>query len=185
MERESGRKRSIVLLRVILTVLATAYACWIFSNSLKTAAQSTVASNRVQRLVQGVCDAIFGDGKVFVSSLFIRKTAHFCEFALLGFLVFFTVYVYVFRKKQALFYCLFVAAGSALLVGAIDEILQIFTEGRGPSPWDTLLDFSGGVAGDFFALIIYFLVRAIFRKVCASDEKEKEKSDCGDESDTL
>ena len=78
---------------------------------------------------------------------FVRKAAHFCEFALLGFLTTWLL-LWVSRRfismspwKTWLF-----PAAFTLLYAISDEVHQIFT-GRGSRVTDVLIDFSGALCG--------------------------------------
>lgn len=139
--------------------------CWIFSNSLKTAPESSAASEKVQTVVQSVIDKVAGEGKVNVSMHFIRKAAHFSEFALFSFLVFFTAYSYICFKPYATAISMACAAALALVCGCADEIIQNFSEGRSPGVFDALIDFSGGVAGTFCAALIFIIIKNIAGKI--------------------
>ena len=46
------------ILRIVLTLSTAAFVCWIFSNSLKTAAESTVQSSFVKELVENFLSAL-------------------------------------------------------------------------------------------------------------------------------
>lgn len=168
-EKNSGKDRrketiAITVLRALLTAVTAAYLCWIFSNSVKTAPESSAASEKVLAAVQSVADKVLGEGKLNVSMYFIRKAAHFSEFALFAFLAFFTCYSYVFKKPHAAAVSMASAAALALICGGADEIIQIFSEGRGPAVFDAMIDFSGGVAGAFCALLILLIAKSIAKK---------------------
>lgn len=166
-KQKNKRKNTIVIivLRAFLTAVTAAYLCWIFSNSVKTASESSAASGKVQAAVQSVVDKVVGEGKVSVSMYFIRKAAHFSEFALFSFLAVFTCYSYVYHKPHATAIATGCASILALVCGGADEIIQIFSEGRGPSLFDAMIDFLGGVAGAFFALLILVTVKSIAKKI--------------------
>ena len=168
-EKDSGKDRrketiAITVLRALLTAVTAAYLCWIFSNSVKTAPESSAASEKVLAVVQSLADKVLGEGKLNVSMYFIRKAAHFSEFALFAFLSFFTLYSYVFKKPHAAAVSMASAAALALICGGADEIIQIFSEGRGPAAFDVMIDFSGGVAGAFCALLILLIAKCIAKK---------------------
>ncbi|MGN1061770.1 MAG: VanZ family protein [Candidatus Scatosoma sp.] len=164
MVNERKKRITLTVIRALLTTVTAAYLCWIFSNSLKNAQQSSEASGKVQAVLQAVADKLAGEGKIVISARFIRKSAHFSEFALLSFLVFFTSYSYLCFKPHATAIGLGYAAGVALVCGAADETVQIFAEGRAPSVFDAMIDFSGGVAGAFCALLLFVIVRSIVKK---------------------
>lgn len=79
-----------IILRAVLTTLTGALIGWIFSNSLKNAESSSSQSGAVLRAIQNFFDVLFPGGGIVVSSHFIRKAAHFSEYALLGAMLFFT-----------------------------------------------------------------------------------------------
>ena len=89
-----------------------------------------------------------GNRTLFKINYFVRKCAHFTEYAVLAALLFRAFRAdsaYRWRLKWAL-YSLAVIAGWA----ALDEWHQSFTRTRGGSIWDSLLDSSGGL----FSLLI-------------------------------
>ena len=78
---------------------------------------------------------------------FVRKAAHFCEFALLGFLsagLFLWLSARTFAVKGWM--TLSIPAVFTLLYAASDEIHQMFTD-RGPRVTDVLIDFAGACFG--------------------------------------
>lgn len=150
-----------VLPRVFTTLFTLLYLGWIFSNSLATAQQSGAASGKVRDAVQKIVDFFFGKGQICVSHRFIRKAAHFSEFALLGFLAFFMYDTYFSARKKATAICAFLAAGTTLAGGAADECIQIFADGRGPSVFDAMIDFAGGICGVFVALAVFFIAKKV------------------------
>jgi VanZ family protein len=78
---------------------------------------------------------IFGREVPFTVHVAIRKSAHLLEYAILGALAW--------RADRRLAVALAVAA----LVAITDETRQSFTVSRTGSPWDVLLDISGGSVG--------------------------------------
>ena len=63
------------------------------------------------------------------------------------------------REKTAI--CAFLAAGTTLAGGAVDECIQIFADGRGPSVFDAMIDFAGGICGVFVALAVFFIAKKV------------------------
>ncbi len=159
-KKENDKKRT-VFPRVFTTLFTLLYLGWIFSNSLATAQQSGAASGKVRDAVQKIVDFFFGKGQICVSHRFIRKAAHFSEFALLGFLAFFMYDTYFSARKKATAICAFLAAGTTLAGGAADECIQIFADGRGPSVFDVMIDFAGGICGVFVALAVFFIAKKV------------------------
>jgi len=86
---------------------------------------------------------------------FVRKTAHFCAYALLG-VLFFTAYSGHFEKLS------FLAPLSLIttaLYAASDELHQRFVSGRSGEIADVLLDSSGAVMGILLCCLITLLFR--------------------------
>ena len=88
---------------------------------------------------------------------FVRKIAHFVEFATLGAQI--EAYL-AGRQTRIAILCL---AGFGLAVASLDETLQLFT-GRGAALTDVLLDFSGYLFGALAIFAICLLWRAIMKK---------------------
>ena len=83
---------------------------------------------------------------------YIRKTAHFTEYALLAFLAlraFSTSSVDRVRKLKYILPLILVAA-----IAAADEFNQSFEASRTGSVWDVLLDISGGAAMILFLWVL-------------------------------
>ena len=74
---------------------------------------------------------------------FIRKGAHFTEYALLAIAVAFHFYVCKKRGLSLIFITILIAAFYA----ATDEFHQLFVEGRGGQVTDVILDTTGAIAG--------------------------------------
>ncbi|MEO7673570.1 MAG: VanZ family protein [Pyrinomonadaceae bacterium] len=90
---------------------------------------------------------------------FIRKTAHFVEYAVLALFAaraFSNSSINILRKYWALFSCAIV-----VLIALIDESNQSLGASRTGSVWDVLLDISGGIS----AILIFYVIR---RRICKS-----------------
>jgi len=75
---------------------------------------------------------------------FVRKTAHFTEYAILAYMVIRAAVTAGYRISRSQVSVL--ALGAAVLVACIDEFNQGFEPSRTGSPWDVALDVSGAVA---------------------------------------
>lgn len=93
----------------------------------------------------------FGD----LSTLIIRKGAHFTEYMILYFLAFNLLRLYI-SKKKAYIYSLFIVFGYA----CTDEFHQLFIEGRSGQFKDVLIDTSGGT----FGMVLIYLKNKFFTK---------------------
>jgi hypothetical protein len=83
--------------------------------------------------------------------LWIRKTAHVTEYALLGWLAFRAVWLSL-TQRSALARAALLALGLAAGVALTDEIRQSFLATRTGSPWDVALDLSGALCAIGLAL---------------------------------
>jgi VanZ family protein len=87
--------------------------------------------------------------------VWIRKTAHFTEYALLGALAFRAVFL---STDSALLRVALLAVGVAATVAATDEFRQAFLPTRTGSAWDVALDVTGALIA--IALAYYLKRRA-------------------------
>jgi VanZ family protein len=87
---------------------------------------------------------------------YIRKSAHFIEYALLAF---FSARAFSTSSLKFFSSNWFLAAFSCVVwVAIIDEFDQSFEPTRTSSPWDVLLDMSGG----FVMLLLFFSYKKLF-----------------------
>lgn len=143
------------LWRVVSVSLCVLCVIFIFSNSLDNGDESSLKSGFVVAVLQGIVN-FFTDG-VTVSESFVRTLAHFSEFALLGFLLIFCVKTFTQKYLKHIFIVLFIS----LVVAVIDEILQLFSEGRASDVLDVAVDFSGAVTGFLFFVLIAKITHSI------------------------
>ena len=85
---------------------------------------------------------------------FVRKSAHFSIYALLGLNVFFTAYFVVKRLKNQIIITISVCAAYACL----DEFHQFFRTGREASIKDVLIDVCGAGCGIITGVIVISIV---------------------------
>jgi VanZ family protein len=145
------KKRTVIFL--IITLAITAF---IFSNSLKTAEESAEISTGLLTVISGML-ARFHIG---ITHHMLRKAAHFTEFFMQG-----AAMVLLFSSTRLRFRggAIYVAF-FGLFTGCCDELLQLFSAGRGSQVSDVFVDFSGTLTAVIvFALIFLFERR---RKSC-------------------
>ena len=156
MQNESKNK----VLAVIFWILSGVCMGLIFWFSSREAGQSAHQSEIILKIVR----AIFGENAF--SDFIVRKTAHFCEFALLAFLFNFAL-LYTTGKKH-------IPLGIALtsLYAASDEFHQLFVLGRSCQASDWLLDTCGGAAGAIFFIVIFLIIKYIKVKTERTEKNE-------------
>lgn len=162
------------ILRITLILASAAMIAFIFSNSLKTAEQSTRQSSDVVDLVQKVAAVIAPDSPIAnatgeaydVLQSVIRSMAHFLEFCLLGALFSWTCFSYTFRKIWQIS-----PAAGVVVVAIADESLQLIPTARAFEFTDILVDVGGGVCGVGFAILCVWIGFCIYRN--GKNKKEK------------
>jgi VanZ family protein len=103
---------------------------------------SSEQSDIVFALIQKVA-GIIKLSPTLITEHMIRKLAHFCEYALLGFLITSTIHAWRDKTKPHVYKLLF----WCLLIPLSDESLQLFVDGRSGMVQDVVLDFAGSIFG--------------------------------------
>ncbi len=149
-------------INIILFILVITTILFIWKNSLKDRDTSSLQSSKFTDFFKSLFDP---NNKISYStfSFYVRKAAHFSEYALLGFLC---MCIHMNNKKINIFAVLYLP----LLIAVIDETIQSFT-GRGSSTRDVLIDHSGAIFGILFSLLIINLIHYILKKYSHSTQK--------------
>ena len=152
------------ILRYLPLLLTLCWLVFIFSNSLKTAEQSSADSSTVQEIVNGIASGIGIQTPISIQT--IRKSAHFFEFGVLSLLVCADILVLYSPKKNTsrsplLYLC---SVPVCALCASGDELLQNFSEGRGPSVSDVLIDTAGAAVATLIFMAVYITVCAVKKK---------------------
>jgi len=127
-DRKKERLRRLLRIALVVTL------CLIWGNSLLGREDSAALS--------GGLTAWFRSIGLPVSDHFVRKSAHFCEFGLLGCELTLLFWLRGGMGLQSGCNCAF----AALLAAVTDETIQIFS-GRGSQVQDVVLDFGGALTG--------------------------------------
>ena len=138
---------------VLLFTLSVLWIAFIFSNSLENSVESSEKSTWVYNIVRVFIPC--------VTKLFIRKMGHFVEFAILGFLLSFSINSILSPNPSRPLksrISLFLALPATFLVGCFDEFLQNFSEGRVSAFTDALIDTAGGLCGILFVLGLLLII---------------------------
>ncbi len=129
--------------KAILGVLLLSVACLIFMNSAKNAEVSSDMSGRV-------IDFLFNNWGIELSQFEVRKTAHFCIYAVLSGLLYAVISCFIKSGKAAVTASLILAG----LYAATDELHQYFVPGRSCELRDWCIDLCGAVLGITIAWMI-------------------------------
>ena len=145
----SEKKRRVLSTMLICLCIATVAFIW--GKSML----GSKASSNVSNSVLGALDPIIRRfGIVSKDDLWLRKLAHFTEFAALGAELLFLAAV----KGKSGFQTASNCAFAALLVALTDETIQLIS-GRNSQVLDVLLDFSGSLTGILIAWLICRLIK--------------------------
>ena len=145
----SEKKRRV--LSTVLICLCIATVAFIWGNSML----GSKASSNVSNSVLGALDPIIRRfGIVSKDDLWLRKLAHFTEFAALGAELLFLAAVRRRLGLQASTNCAF----TALLAALTDETIQLIS-GRNSQVLDVLLELSGAFTGILIAWLICRLIK--------------------------
>jgi len=127
----------------------------IFAFSCKQGDESSEQSGRllqaIVKVVESISSSALSAEVLGFLHLFIRKAAHFTEYAVLGISILYATYSF-YKKK-------WLSVPLSLLLSAVyastDEIHQYFVPGRYGTPSDVLIDSCGALTG---IIVIYFVV---------------------------
>lgn len=139
-------------------ILAVLCVLFIWGNSMASGEESGEMSGSVMDLVNGVLGKI--SPSLQLSHHFVRKAAHFIEFATLGML--FAVNIRAFFPKRV--YFVLFAIPCSFLVAVIDETIQLFSDGRACSFYDMLLDTCGATVAVAITFTVFCIIEKIKKK---------------------
>ena len=167
MKISKAKNKLHLFFRVLLPLLCLATIAFIFSNSLQTASVSSTQSSAVVEIVQDVAEIVAPQSQIARGNptalellhTFIRKSAHFLEFALLGALYCWTYFSYTENSKK-----LYIPAVTVFPVPFMDEAIQLFVEGRGASITDVGIDMCGVIFGVLFAFVSVLCIKKIISR---------------------
>lgn len=149
--------------RYICPALLLLLMIGIFCLSAQPADESTATSSQFCTLAAkllfsdyALWDAATQTKVVEGLSFIVRKTAHFSEYALMGFLW----YIWLKHKR----WNMPIAFGATALYAITDEFHQSFVPGRSCELRDVLVDSSGGLCGILIAFVVLCVLHCIRHK---------------------
>lgn len=131
-------------------ILIFLYILFIFSNSLTVGVKSSSISGGLTTYLLSLLHQINIQIKYDTFHHFIRKAAHFSEYAGLGILVYIGIQLEPLLKNKTINFLLF-----WILTPSIDETIQLFIPDRNGCITDVLLDMCGFITGAIISYIIY------------------------------
>lgn len=153
-----------VLACVLTLIPVIAMMFFIYCMSAQNSEKSSATSGRVTKIVVRVIHPDYDElpeaqQKTIFSnvSFWVRKTAHFTEYAALAF--FSVTHAYAISGKRRI--SVPAAVAFSALYACFDEWHQSFVAGRGPSIRDVGIDTGGAVLG---ALIMFLILTVLLKK---------------------
>lgn len=173
MQKNPNHVRQIVR-RAVPLVLTVAWLVFIFANSMQSGEKSGEQSKSALAWLLNLFSSL--GLPISISELFLRKLAHFSEYALLGLLFSLDLLGFGFlsqdQKTPRVFLRCLAIIPCCTLCASIDEfVIQRLTPGRGPSLLDVLIDTAGATGA---VLILFGILWQLRRK--ARFEKESRKA---------
>ena len=134
---------------LVFWLLIAAWTALMFSLSGQTAEASS-------KLSGGLTDyllTLLPEGFITFDLLehILRKTAHFCMFAMEGFLLYMSVYL-TFRKRKT---AVALSVSASVLIATLNELHQLLFEGRSCEFLDVVINSSGACTGIAAAVLAY------------------------------
>lgn len=155
-----------IVLRVIFTIALLACIAFIFRNSLQAGAASSARSQAAMQTINEILSKVHLGP---LSEHTVRKLAHFCEFALEGFLLMLCLRVYTHRFVRHVSWPLLGGMTTALM----DETIQLWSPGRTSQVRDVWIDMAGVVFGIFVALVLLLILRGMMSFYAVKQENRR------------
>lgn len=141
---------------IAFAVLVLLLICFIWGQSMMPRAVSARESSFLMRLLKPLLDPNNRiSSKVFHH--YLRKAAHFTEYAALGFCMSGFLLCFNWRREQMR---IPTAVLACLLIAAADESIQLVSVDRGAQLRDVVLDFCGAL----FGLAVFLFLARLLRK---------------------
>lgn len=141
--------------RVAFTVALVATILFVFRNSMQIAEDSSAASQYVHAAIQSFFTKLGAvEFAASITEYQVRKLAHICEYALVGFWMMLCLRVYTKHFLRHITWPMF----GGLFIALMDETIQLFSDGRSASVTDIWIDFFGvmmGLSTAFFLLCLW------------------------------
>lgn len=153
----SDKTKKCIVLAAVLVML-----CFIWGNSMLPGEASDEVSQSFLAWLKDVFPLLNG-----ITGHLIRKLGHFSEFTALGF---FLSWLLRMEKQQGIHrFTMPLLLG--MLAANVDETIQVFRPGRGPSVIDVWIDVGGVCTG----IAVFFLLRQLHIALKSRKLKGKEK----------
>ncbi len=149
--------------RFLSVILLCAWAITIFYLSAQNAEKSFDTSGGI---VEKIVTVIYPEYEMLsgntqteitdMTTLIVRKTAHFLEYFILGLLAFWTTICFLKNKLNVLLSIVF-----CVLYSVSDEVHQHFVPGRACRFWDIIIDLSGSALAVIVLAVIFKKIKSL------------------------
>lgn len=139
------KKKTILFICTLLILLIWLNSC----------VQGTLSNDLSAHVTSWVYDTFHLEGDFLTLHVFIRKSAHFIEYTLLGIFISW-LYFYIKQKKSFIVPFLF-----SFLIACLDELIQYYTPMRNGQFKDVLLDMSGAL----FGISLFYIIKKIQQRI--------------------
>ncbi|MCD7773759.1 MAG: VanZ family protein [Ruminococcus sp.] len=161
---QNQKSSSRTAFNIIVWILTLLWLCVIFRFSAMPAQQSSEQSSLIISVLNSLFNLDLSSGEIIQKfsiaqsiDFFVRKTAHFTEYAILGVLSFLSFSELGRRQARRRMFQFSASLIFCLLYAASDETHQLFVSGRSAAVRDVLIDFLGSVAGVAVILLVTLL----------------------------
>ena len=151
----------------IFWLLLLSWMAFIFYMSAQTADESAESSGRIVNLIIRIVEPDFDklspeEQKVidYNVQFWVRKTAHFVEYVVLGFLMYLVAQAYSLKRWLVFWVSWLLAA----LYAVSDELHQMFVGGRAAQIRDVCIDSLGALTGVILCTVSVIIVLKIMNK---------------------
>lgn len=155
------------LYAAVFWLLTAGWMIVIFLFSSRNADDSTTQSNFISDIILSILNKDYKDMNAAEQlrlikkiEFAVRKSAHFCIYAVLGALSHFSFRFSVRNLKKTYFFSLLVC----FLYACTDEIHQLFIPGRSGQFRDVMIDFSGALLSSALIFTAGFIIKKIRTK---------------------
>jgi hypothetical protein len=160
-------KIGIWMLRGVLTALIIFWMMTIFGFSSENGEESQSLSDKITVQVIEIIEPEYNSLEVSQqkiifdrTSFFVRKTGHYGEYGILGFLVagLLATFGKIRKLKKKKLTTVLITTTICMLYAATDEFHQGFVDGRSPKVMDVLIDTAGGLTAVIFFVFVWFVI---------------------------
>ena len=132
-------------------ILVITWMAFIYFLSSQPASESIILSSGITNRLYNLLILIFSNIEIDVFHIFIRKSAHFIIYLILGILLMNATY----KNNNLYFKNILIALLVSILYAVTDEIHQLFVLGRAGQLIDVFIDTTGSIVGVFIFNILH------------------------------